>query len=461
MSKLDQSVISGIISDLRSNTNLDAQEYKDFFVSVFFVFFMLSHRRDLIKDIDSFFLQPLSTNYRGNFFSELLLAAEQVDVFYKAELGLKETIEHLITRAGKVNDSVLRQACINLYKVVSRSEFHAAAGDCFEKIIQDFAEVQGKSAGEAYTPRELVDMMVELVEPRGGESVYDPTCGSGGFLISANNKALNSKDRTPVQIHGREINLSAARIARINCIVHGITDGDIRMSDSLQDLEVSSYDIVLANPPFSLTTDSYQKTNSCSYLDFGMPPPRNADFAFLQMIIKSLKSDGRAAVLIPNGVLFRSGVEEGIRTRIVQAGIVEAVISLPGGTLKYSGVPRAILLLKKPGVENQPILLIDAAEAQSRVRATLAAPQSSLFDSAVEIYKKLEEVEGVSKFVTTDELARNSFILNISRYMPTQQIKTMGLLELTKNQRELEIRLVELQREFGELLAEYERRSDI
>jgi type I restriction enzyme M protein len=179
------------------------------------------------------------------------------------------------------------------------------------------------------------------------------------------------------------------------------------------------------------------------------------------MIIKSLKSDGRAAVLIPNGVLFRGGVEEAIRTRIVQSGVIEAVISLPGGVLKYTGIPRAILLLKKPGVENKPILLIDAAEAESHVNANLSAPLNSLFRSAVEIYKKFEEVEGVSKFVTTDELARNSYILNISRYMPTQQVQKMGLSDLTKNQRELEIRLAELQREFGELLAEYERHSDI
>ena len=455
MSKLGQSHISTIISELCSNTNLDIQEYKDFFVSVFFVFFMSSHRQDLIKDIDSSFLYSLSTANRVSFFPKLLLAAEQVDFFYKGELGLKETIEHLITRAGKENASDFRQACIKLYDVVSKSEFPSVAGDCFEKIIQDFSEAQGKRGGEAYTPRELVEMMVELVDPRGGESVYDPTCGSGGFLISANNRALRSQEHTPVQIHGREINLSAARIARINCIVHGISDIDIRVSDSLQNLEVSSYDIVLANPPFSLATDSYQRSNACSYLDFGLPPPRNADFAFLQMIIKSLKPDGRAAVLIPNGVLFRGGVEEGIRTRIVQAGIIEAVISLPSGVIKYTGMPTAILVLKKPGVTNRPVLLIDAAEAGNYVGASSFAPLKSLFGLVLKIYKNFEEVEGVSKLVTREELERNSYILNISRYMIARQVQKMDLPELAKKQRELEIRLAELQRAFNELLAEH------
>jgi type I restriction-modification system DNA methylase subunit len=118
-------------------------------------------------------------------------------------------------------------------------------------------------------------------------------------------------------------------------------------------------------------------------------------------------------------------------------------------------------LLKKPGVENKPILLIDAAEAETHAGASLSAPLNSLFQSAVEIYKKFEEVEGVSRIVTADELARNSYILNVSRYMPTQQVKKIGLPELVKNQRELEIRLAELQREFSELLAEHERYSDI
>ncbi|WP_448105637.1 HsdM family class I SAM-dependent methyltransferase [Pseudomonas lini] len=456
MNKLDRSIISTIISELRSNTNLDTQEYKDFFVSVFFVFFMSVHRRSLTKNIDLNFLESILAPHNDNLFSELLLAAKQVDSIYKDELDLRETIEHLIARAGKENATAFRQACIQLYGVVSNNEFPVVAGDCFEQIIQSFSETQGKRAGEAYTPRGLVEMMVEIVEPRGGESVYDPTCGSGGFLISANIKALNSKDHAPLQVHGREINLSAARIARINCIVHGIIDSDIRTSDSLQALEVSTYDIILANPPFSLATDSYERSTTCSYFDFGMPPPNNADFAFLQMIIKSLKPGGRAAVLIPNGVLFRSGIEGAIRKKIIQAGIIESVISLPGGMLKNTGIPTAILVLKKPGVPGKPILLIDSAEAERHIGADLPAPLKSLFSSTLEKYKNFEEVEGVAKLVTTDELEGNSYNLNISRYMLTQQVQRKSLPDLIRKQRGLEVRLAELQREFSELLAEHE-----
>jgi type I restriction enzyme M protein len=238
--------------------------------------------------------------------------------------------------------------------------------------------------------------------------------------------------------------------------VHGIIDSDIRISDSLQALEVSAYDIVLANPPFSLVTDSYERSTACSYFDFGAPPPNNADFAFLQMIIKSLRPGGRAAVLISNGVLFRGGIEGVIRKKIIQAGIIEAVISLPGGMLKNTGIPTAILVLKKPGVPNKPILLIDSAEAERHIRTDLPASLKLLFSSTLEKYKKFEEVEGVSKLVTTDELERNSYSLNISRYMLTQEVQKRSLPDLIRTQRELEVRLAELQGEFSELLTEHE-----
>ncbi len=140
----------------------------------------------------------------------------------------------------------------------------------------------------------------------------------------------------------------------------------------------------------------------------------------------------------------------------MQAGIIEAVISLPGGVIKYTGIPTAILVLKKPGVKNKPVLLIDAAEAEKYVDASPFAQLKSLFDSALEVYKKFEEVEGVSKLVTTEELESNSYILNISRYVLTQQVQKMALSDLAKKQRELEARLAELQREFGDLLHEHE-----
>lgn len=453
MSKFDQSFISTIISELHSSTNLDAQEYRDFIVSVFFVFFISIHRHDLLKDVDSSLSESI-LKPRDNFFSELLVAAERVDMLYQSELGLKETIEHLIVRAGDVNATAFRSACFKLYDLVLKSDL--PAGDSFGHIIQNFSEAQGRRASEAYTPRALVEMMVELVAPRGGESVYDPVCGSGGFLISANDKALRTESRLPLNIHGREINLSAARIAKMNCIVHGIHGSDIRIADSLQAFEVSAYDIILANPPFSLATDSYERNTSCSYFDFGAPPPNNADFAFLQMIIKSLSSGGRAAILVSNGVLFRGGIEGAIREKIIQAGLVESVISLPGGMLKNTGIPTSILILKKPGVPGNSILLIDSAEAERQAGTESSASVNSQFSATIAKYKNFEEVEGVAKLVTTDELQGNFYSLNISRYMLGKQVERTSLPDLISKQAQLENRLADLQRVFSELLNDHE-----
>lgn len=449
-----QSPIAAIIAELRSSTNLDSQEYKGFFVSVFFVFFVLIHRRELLKQDSLFVLGLVQALDDEGFFSKLQNAAKHVDKLYDDALGLSETIEHLIIRGREINSAAFRRTCISLYGVVSDSELYS--GDTFEKIIQFFSELQGRRASEAYTPRDLVDMMVEIVEPRGGESIYDPVCGSGGFLVSANMRASNFDAESKLKIHGREINLSAARIAKINCIVHDVFGGDIRMSDSLQDLEVSAYDVILANPPFSLATESYGRRVSDSYFDFGIPPQNNADFAFLQMIIKSLKPEGRAAVLVSNGVLFRGGIEGVIREKIIQSGIVEAVIALPGGALKNTMIPTAILVLRKSRLPKSPILLIDSAAAERQVNPALTSSLGLPFSSTLEKYKKLVEVDGVSRFVTADELESNSYSLNISRYIIARQAHKRSLSDLVRTQKELEARLEKLQRDFSHLLSEHE-----
>lgn len=450
MSIFDRSLISAIISELHSSTNLDAQEYRDFIVCVFFVFFVSIHRHDLLTDVHSSSSESILKPSSDDFFSEILAAAERVDMLYESELDLKRTIEHLVVRAGDINAAAFKSTCFKLYDLVLNSEL--LAGDYFEYIIQDFSETQGRRASEAYTPRALVEMMVDLVAPTGGESIYDPVCGSGGFLISANDKALRAKGGSPLDIHGSEINLSAARIAKMNCIVHGIHGSDIRIADSLQTFEVSAYDIVLAHPPFSLATDSYERNSSCSYLDFGVPSPNNADFAFLQMIIKSLNSGGRAAILVSNGVLFRGGIEGAIREKIIQAGLVESVISLPGGMLRNTGIPTSILVLKKPGAPGKSILLIDSAEAERQAGTDSFALPKSQFSATIARYKKFEEFEGVAKLVTTDELALNSYSLNISRYMLGKQVEKTSLPDLISKQTQLENSLADLQKGFSELL---------
>ncbi|MDH1930691.1 HsdM family class I SAM-dependent methyltransferase [Pseudomonas sp. 22373] len=450
MSDFKYSIIDNIIDDLRSKTNLDIQDYTDFFVGIFFVIFSSIHNRKIDDHLQALLRESIKTSRNDIVISTLLQAADQVDSAYSNELNLRIAIQHLTERVR--NPFAVTETCIQLYELISSHSFPAAAGSFFEKIIQHFAEAQGKRAGEAYTPRELVKMMVDIVEPVGGESLYDPTCGSGGFLISANINALTCKRSGPLKIYGREINSSAARIAKINCIVHGVTDFEIRKSDSLQEVEASTYDIVLANPPFSLSTSSYQAGITTSYFDFGAPPPNKADFAFLQMILKSLKPDGRAAVLVPNGVLFRGGLEGAIRRSIIQNGLVDAVIALPGGMLKNTGIPTAVLVLKKPGTTNKPVLLIDSPEAEKYANDNSPMESRAPFYTTLEIYKTRSELEGISKLITNEQLENNGYSLSPSRYMENKQLQKNSITILTEKQKDLETQLAELQKEFSELL---------
>ncbi len=450
MSDFEYSIIDTIIDDLRSKTNLDTQDYTDFFVGIFFVIFSSIHNKKIDDHLQALLRDSIKTSQNDVIISILLQAADQVDLAYSDDLSLRIAIQHLTERVR--NPSAVTETCIQLHELISSNIFPAAAGRFFEKIIQHFAEAQGKRAGEAYTPRELVKMMVDIVEPVGGESLYDPTCGSGGFLISANISALTCKRSGPLKIYGREINSSAARIAKINCILHGITNFEIRKSDSLQEVDASSYDIVLANPPFSLSTSSYQAGITTAYFDFGAPPPNKADFAFLQMILKSLKPEGRAAVLVPNGVLFRGGLEGAIRRSIIQNGLVDAVIVLPGGMLKNTGIPTAVLVLRKPGTANNPVLLIDSPEAEKYADDNSSMEPRAPFYKTLKIYKTRKEHEGISKLITIEQLENNSYNLNPSRYMENQQLQKKSINILAEKQKNLEAQLAALQKEFSELL---------
>ncbi|MCE0917335.1 N-6 DNA methylase [Pseudomonas sp. NMI760_13] len=450
MNNSDHPYINAIISELRANTGLDTQELRDFVISVFFVYFVAlrPHNHDRRADL----VRPILIHGEASMAGSLLHAAETIDHAYNNELGLLDSIKPLLSRLEKNFTQPLVDACLKLHYLVLSIETAGSGGQHFEQIIQNFSEVLGKRADEAYTPREVVDMMVGIVEPNAGESVYDPTCGSGGFLISAHIKALENNNSEPVKIYGRDINISATRIAKINCIVHGILDSDISLSDSLRTVEDSTYDIVLANPPFSMTVGTYTPKDSFSYFDFGSPPANNADYAFIQMIIKSLKPGGRAAVLVSHGVLFRGGAEGDIRANIVRAGIIDSIIYLPPGLLKNTAIPTAILVLRKSATSRNSILLIDATEARKHNNLNLSNPINSALKPALDLYKSRENLDGISKVVTLEEIEKNDYNLNSARYLTKQDAQRESLEELTRKQLELEVNLANLQIEFKKLL---------
>jgi type I restriction enzyme M protein len=252
-------------------------------------------------------------------------------------------------------------------------------GDAYEYLIKKFADLSKKSAGEYYTPRSIVKLLVMLLDPKAGETVYDPACGTGGMLIEAI-RYMRGDKKAYGKIFGQEKNLSTSAIARMNLFLHGARDFHISRGDTLRSPnflhrgEPATFDCVIANPPFSLKTWGAEQFSSDVYGRnlWGNPTDSNADFAWLQHMVKSMNAkNGRLAVVLPQGVLFRSGKEGEIRRAMVESDKLEYVIALAGGVFYSAGVSACILVLNnnKPEAHKGKVCLVDASGIYTARRA--------------------------------------------------------------------------------------------
>ncbi|WP_445428008.1 N-6 DNA methylase [Alishewanella sp. HL-SH05] len=307
-------------------------------------------------------------------------------------------------------------------------------GRAYEYLIKRFADKANKKAGEFYTPRTIVRLMVNVLDPVAGESIYDPACGTGGMLLETiHHVKENGGDPRLLKIKGQEKNLTTEAIARMNLFLHGQEDFQILRGDTLRDPkfvvndQLETFDCVIANPPFSLKEWGYDKWQNDPYgrKQFGLAPQTNGDFAWVQHMLASLNNKGRMAVVLPHGVLFRGGAEGAIRTALLKQNKIEAIIGLASNLFYGTGIPACILVLrqKRPAEHNNHVLIINAEEIYTKGRAqnTLSNDQS---DEIYRIYKqqyltgiKADEIEGVARWVNLDEIAENDFNLNIARYV--------------------------------------------
>jgi type I restriction enzyme M protein len=303
-------------------------------------------------------------------------------------------------------------------------------GKGYEYLIKKFADDSGHTAAEFYTNRTVVRLMTQLLDPQPGESVYDPTCGSGGMLLEA---AMELRDQgreyRNLRLYGQEINLMTSAMARMNLFMHGFEDFEVVRGDTLaspafiRDDELRQFDVVLANPPYSIkqwdrdawATDHYGR----NFL--GVPPQGRADYAFLQHIVKSLKpASGRCAILFPHGILFRDE-ERAMRTRLLEEhDLVECVIGL-GPNLFYNSPMEACVLIcrrNKDRTRQNRVLFINAISRVTRRQA-----QSFLDDQhiaeIVQAYQAYTDVEGFSRVVPVEDILANAGSLSISLYIRT------------------------------------------
>lgn len=301
-------------------------------------------------------------------------------------------------------------------------EFPDLLGAAYEYLIKYFADSAGKKGGEFYTPNEVVKLMVNILEPGEEAEIYDPTAGSGGMLIESKNYVeLRYGNAGRLSFYGQELNGSTWSMCKMNMLFHDIFDADILNGDTLADPqhinkgELMRFDIVIANPPFS------QNYNSIPIFrdryKFWMPKKKKADFMFVQHMISVLKNNGRMAVVMPHGVLFRGGEEKSMRKWMVQQGILEAVIGLPPALFYGTGIPACILIINKDGAaERQKSLFINAdREYKDGKNQNKLRPED--IEKITYAFRHKADIPAYSRNVTLEELEREDFNFNIRRYV--------------------------------------------
>ena len=341
------------------------------------------------------------------------------------------------TDKNKLSDERLKNLLEHMSKKKFGNKNYSAdiMGDSYEFLIKKFADMSKKNAGEFYTPRTIVKLMVDLLDPRPGETVYDPACGTGGMLIEAIHHMQN--DRLAYgRIYGQENNLSTSAIARMNLYLHGAKDIQIRQGDTLRDplfLEhgrLRAFDCVLANPPFGLEKWGAEQFESDKYGRnfWGSPTDSNADFAWLQHMVKSMnRQAGRCAVVLPQGVLFHTGNEGAMREQLVRSDKLEAVITLARGVFYSTGVAACILFLtnKKTAAHKGRICLIDGTEiytpqrAQNEISASDAKTLYKLYTDYVDVIERC-------KIVTIQDIEDGGFDLSVKKYIDKKKRKAVS-----------------------------------
>ena len=306
-------------------------------------------------------------------------------------------------------------------------------GDAYEYLVGKFADVTRRNkAGEFYTPRSVVRMMVEMLDPKEGESIYDPACGTGGMLLAAIDhvKRNGGDPRTFFgKIYGQEKNLTTSSVARMNLVLHGIEDFRIEREDTLRNPVftdgaggLATFDCVIANPPFSLKDWGRElwEADPWGRAQYGLPPDSYGDYAFVQHMIASMAAgkSSRMAFVLPQGALFRKSAEGKIRQALLKEDMIEAVIGLAPNLFYGTGLAGSIVVLRhnKPIERKKKVLIIDASSLFRKGRAqNFLDPEHG--EQIVQWFREFEDVEDRAKVVALDEIREEGWTLNISRYV--------------------------------------------
>jgi type I restriction enzyme M protein len=304
-------------------------------------------------------------------------------------------------------------------------EFPDLLGAAYEYLIKYFADSAGKKGGEFYTPAEVVRLLVELIEPAAGHEIYDPTCGSGGMLIQSKQYVEESGgDARNVHLFGQEDNGGTWSICKMNMILHGAGGADIKNDDTLKnplhlskEAELRSFDRVIANPPFSQNYSRKEMKFPQRFHTFMPEGGKKADLMFVQHMVASLKQNGRMAVVMPHGVLFRGGEERACRKKFIDDGILEAVIGLPPGLFYGTGIPACVLVINKKDTAKRDHVLFINADREYKEGKNQNSLRAEDIEKITHVFKSPDDAPKYARRVSREELAAEEYNLNIRRYV--------------------------------------------
>lgn len=336
-------------------------------------------------------------------------------------------------------------------------------GNAYMYLIERFASGAGKKGGEFYTPHEVSELLARLIAPKQGARICDPTCGSGSLLITVAEHVTDKsgKSTDDFSLYGQDSNGDTWALAKLNMFLHGMDAAHIEWGDTinnpklLEGDKLMKFDVVVANPPFSLDKWGYEDAEADRFRRFhrGLPPKSKGDYAFILHMIETALPTGKVGVIVPHGVLFRGGAEGRIRQALIEENLLDAVVGLPTNLFFGTGIPAAILIFNKAR-KRKDVLFVDASrEYQEGKKQNKLRLQD--IERIEQTYKKFETVEKYAYSATFNEIKENDFNLNIPRYVDTfEEEEPVDIKSTQKEIEKLEAELVGVRKEMNKYLKE-------
>ena len=346
-------------------------------------------------------------------------------------------------------------------KLGNRNYSNDLMGDAYEMLLKKFADLSKAKAGEFYTPRSVVKLLVRILDPQPGDTVYDPACGSGGMLIEAVHHMKNDAQCCGA-IYGQEKNVTNAAVAKMNLFLHGANDFNIMCGDTLRDPKIlqnehlAHFDCVIANPPFSLKNWGAEawKTDRFGRNLWGTPSDSNGDYAWLQHMICSMRSlTGRMAVVLPQGVLFRGNEEARIRAELVKHDYVEAIITLGDKLFYGAGIAPCLMIIRdqKPEEHKGKVLMIDGSKILTPQRAQNILSDDDV-DELYRLYTAYGEEEDKSIVVDIKTIACKDYDLSPNKYVKYHKEDVKPYAEVLAEFKAAYQNMIEAEKKFRDIL---------